>query len=227
MDGVQPSYVRIAERMNRDPGYYIEEQRLPAGIMVLRDMKLWLRAELDAWMKHILAGQNGSIPSSRRLAWRITPRPAGEPDVPAPAIDLSTAPMGTVRWTAEELLYQEHQKLKEDQPEKPSWKGLPLARTTYVYVPYSVDLFHALEQMHDSTRGMQDLLTEIARMEELGPIHVSGSHREEYTLTSCSVQGDFPMIQTSRIHMFQAQRSNRSHVVYSLLSGYLWHSLIQ
>jgi hypothetical protein len=75
-------------------------------------------------------------------------------------------------WTPEELLYAEKVKTPSNS-DNHLYKGLPYARTSHIYVPYMLDLFNALSTMHENTAGMRDLLSTIARMEELGPIHVS------------------------------------------------------
>jgi hypothetical protein len=50
--------------------------------------------------------------------------------------------------------------------------SLPEARTTHVYAPYSLDLFNGLCTSHEGVPGMCELLSAIAKMEEVGPVHV-------------------------------------------------------
>jgi hypothetical protein len=80
----------------------------------------------------------------------------------------------TAHWTAEELLFAECRKVEQTPrpTQDDNWKGLLPARGSHVYVPYNVDLFTALRFLHEGHQGMCELLSEAAKMEELGPIHV-------------------------------------------------------
>jgi hypothetical protein len=77
-----------------------------------------------------------------------------------------------LQWTPEELLYVERMR-QQSHSDTSLYNGLPYTRTSHIYAPYSLDLFNALCTLHETTIGMRDLLTAIAKMEELGPIHVS------------------------------------------------------
>jgi hypothetical protein len=76
-----------------------------------------------------------------------------------------------LQWTPEELLYVERISSPSQGDLDPRLK-LPEARTTHVYAPYSLDLFNGLCTVHEDIAGMQDLLSAIAKMEEVGPVHV-------------------------------------------------------
>jgi hypothetical protein len=174
MGGTQPSYSRIAARMEHDPGSVIEEHRMPAGFPILRDIKFWTHLELDAWLKHIMDGQSGVIPSRNRFIWRLLPRPAKEPELPLCQVSFKCIDGHNVRWTAEELLFAERKRagLVQVATRNDNWKGLPPVRGSHVYALYNVDLFTALRIIHEGHQGMQEILSEAAKMEELGPIHV-------------------------------------------------------
>jgi hypothetical protein len=174
MGGTQPSYSRIAAKMEQDPGSVVEASRMPPGFPVLRDVKFWTRLELDAWLKHIVDGQKGGVPQQNRFIWRLLPRPAKERELPPRPVSFKAIEGHTVRWTAEELLFAAR-KRAEQMPratQDDNWKGLPPARGSHVYAPYNVDLFTALRFIHEGHQGMRELLSEAAKMEELGPIHV-------------------------------------------------------
>jgi hypothetical protein len=174
MGGTQPSYSRIAARMEQDPGSVIEQGRMPAGFPILRDIKYWTRLELDAWLKHILDGQNGLIPDQNRFIWRLLPRPPKEPKLPPRQVSFKRFDGNHVRWTAEELLFAERKRAGHvpGPTRAANWKGLPPARGSHVYAPYNVDLFTALRFIHEGHQGMREVLSEAAKMEELGPIHM-------------------------------------------------------
>lgn len=174
MGGVQPSYTNIERRMLAEPGSYVAATRMPTGIDTLQDMRTWVRAQADAWVTHILDGQLGRIPRSQRFAWRIIPRPTSEKDRVVENPEFKAVEGSVLRWTADELLFKERMDL-EAQGESSRTdisKRLPLARTTHIYAPYSVDLFHSLKTIHAEEDDLLDLLVEVAKMEEFGPIHV-------------------------------------------------------
>jgi hypothetical protein len=174
MGGTQPSYSRIAARMEQQPGSVIEESRMPAGFPVSRDIKFWTRLELDAWLKHILDGQKGVIREENHFIWRLLPRPPKEPELPPRPVSFRCLEGHNVRWTPEELLFAERKRVAHvpGPARDDNWKGLPPARGSHVYAPYNVDLFTALRLIHEGHQGMREVLSEAAKMEELGPIHV-------------------------------------------------------
>lgn len=112
MGGVQPSYINIERRMQVEPGSYIAATRMPAGIDTLQDMKVWVRAQADAWTTHILDGQHGQIPRGQRFAWRIVPRPASEKDQVVDNPGFKAVEGSLLRWMAEELLFKERMDLE-------------------------------------------------------------------------------------------------------------------
>jgi hypothetical protein len=174
MGGTQPSYSRIAARTEQDPGSVIETCRMPSGFPVLHDVKHWTRLELDAWLKHILDGQKGIIPEQNRFIWRLLPRPPKEPELPPRLVLFRAIEAQNVRWTGEELLFAKRKRAEDSMgPTRDgNWKGLPHVHGSHVYAPYNVDLFTALCLIHEGHQGMREVLSEAAKMEELGPIHV-------------------------------------------------------
>jgi hypothetical protein len=160
--------------MEQEPGSVIEAGRMPPGFPVLRDIKFWTRLELDAWLKHIVDGQRGILPEQNRFIWRILPQPPKERELPPRPVAFKAIEGQSVRWTAEELLFAERKRAEHSpRPTRDgSWKGLPPARGSHVYAPYNVDLFTALRLIHEGHPGMREVLSEVAKMEELGPIHV-------------------------------------------------------
>jgi hypothetical protein len=174
MGGTQPSYSRIATRMEQDPGSVIEACRMPPGFPILWDIKFWTRLELDAWLKHILDGQKGIILERNRFIWRLLPRPPKEHELPPRPVLFKAIDGHNVRWTGEELLFAERKRAEHSRGPigHDRWKGLPHTRGSHVYAPYTVDLFTALRFIHEGHQGMREVLSEAAKMEELGPIHV-------------------------------------------------------
>lgn len=174
MGGTQPSYHRIAEHMKKNPGSYIELLRMPDDFPILRDLRHWVRAEIRAWTKHILDGQMGLLPPEKRFAWRIIPRPAGEPLRIVSSFCQVPVKEAHIRWTKTELLYAK--KMYEDDSVAETslvmWNGLPLARTSHIYSPYSLSLYQHLTSIHSDHESLLHLIQEVARMEQLGPIHV-------------------------------------------------------
>lgn len=148
---------------------------MPAGHQVFRDLKHWIRAEIQAWSTHILDGQRGLIPPERRFGWRIIPRPPGEPL----RVQQNFRPVpvhgAVIRWTKAELRYAEAA-LKSSAPASIAddvWKGLPLVRTSHIYSPYTGTLYQELIHIHQSDDMFIRLIQEAARVEQLGPPHVS------------------------------------------------------
>jgi hypothetical protein len=170
--GVQPSYKHIEAMMVAQPGSVISPSRLPSGITLLRDMKYWSRSETDAWIQHILQGQRGTLPLKHRFNWQLLLGTAKQRDRHLTCVTFAAEPTSRLNWTPEELLYTERIRIPSNSDHN-LHKGVPYARTSHIYAPYTLDLFNALSTLHENTPGMRDLLSAIARMEELGPIHVS------------------------------------------------------
>jgi hypothetical protein len=176
MGGSNPSYMQIEEQMCREPDRVILVSRMPREIRVLCNMKHWLRAELEHWKAHILAGQHGQIPESSVFAWQVLPHPQNEPPKLVEHPTRSLYPGASVQWTLNELLYAKKMQLLVSPlstAAQPTWKDLPLARTSHVYAVYSVDLFQALVSLHKKDHTLCSLVKEIAQMEQQGPIQVS------------------------------------------------------
>jgi hypothetical protein len=171
LGGTQPSYKRIEARMISEPGSFIVPARMPPNIPVLRDMKHWTRAETDAWLHHLLEGQRGHLPPRAQFMWRILPGTTGGMDKVIETVCFAASPASRLRWTAEELLYAARVSLPAHADPDPRLE-LPEARITHVYAPYSLDLFNGLCTVHEGITGMRDLLSAIAKMEEVGPVHV-------------------------------------------------------
>lgn len=179
MGGTQPSYQRIGEALKRDPGSHIEQSRMPANFLGFRDLKHWTRAEIQAWSMHILDGQRGLIPPERRFGWRIIPRPRAEPPRIQKDFHLIPARGASIRWTTAELRYAElanAARISVDHPNE-KWKGLPLARTSHIYSPYTGTLYQELMHTHQGDDALIGVIQEAARMEQLGPIHVRNTSK--------------------------------------------------
>jgi hypothetical protein len=158
--------------MVAQPGSVISPSRLPPGITLLRDMKYWSRSETDAWIQHILQGQRGTLPLKHRFNWQLLPGGAKQGDRHLTRVTFAAEPASRLKWTPEEILYAERVRIPSNSDHN-LYKGLPYAQTSHIYAPYTLDLFNALSTLQENTPGMRDLLSAIARMEELGPIHVS------------------------------------------------------
>jgi hypothetical protein len=171
LGGTQPSYKRIEDRMISEPGSCIVPARMPPNITVLRDMKHWTRAETDAWLHHILEGQRGQLAPRAQFMWRILPSGVRGIEKVIDTVCFAASPTSRLHWTPEELLYAEKVSSRANVDPDPRLE-LPEARTTHVYAPYSLDLFNGLCTIHEDVAGMRDLLSAIAKMEEVGPVHV-------------------------------------------------------
>lgn len=190
MGSTQPSYQRIDERLTSTPGAMIDVARMPPGVSSLKDLKHWVRATIRAWTKHLLDGQRGIIPVERRFAWRIVPRPRGEPDRVVDKFVPQLAPGVKLLWTRVELRYAEAMTAEIATPEgvTPQWNGLPLARTSHIYSPYSGVLYEGLIRLHETNDVFLGLIQNAARMEQLGPIHVSNCSAERHETHRTSAQ---------------------------------------
>ncbi|KAG8678538.1 hypothetical protein FRC08_017688 [Ceratobasidium sp. 394] len=167
--GRQPSYTHIAERMVQEPGSVISPERIPDGVTILRDMKHWSRAELNAWTRLIDGTQWELLPWNRCFGW-LEP-PSGSAGV---IRDILTTPVAgsKINWTARELVFGEQMKLKANKPSGAQVAlHLPPAQTSHIYVPYSVDLYCALASIHSAYNSFLALMKEIALMEQEGPVH--------------------------------------------------------
>jgi hypothetical protein len=171
LGGTQPSYKRIEERMIIEPGSFMVPARMPPNISVLRDMKYWTRAETDAWLQHLLEGQRGQLPPRSQFMWRLLPGGTRGVEKVIETVCFAASSASRLQWTPEELLYAEQNSLPSHGDLDPRLE-LPEAQTTHVYAPYSLDLFNGLCTAHDDIAAMRDLLSAIAKMEEVGPVHV-------------------------------------------------------
>lgn len=179
----------MEEQCKRSPGYAIELKRLPPSIKVVRDPKHWTRADLTAFHKYILAGQRGELHESEIFQFRAI-HAKGKSQA---RICVSTVrerdPSSTLKYTRGELLYgAKKAKAGEQSPTRDArvlWKGLPLARTSHVYICFRGDLLQDLMRLYSHRVDLCDLIREVARMEKLGPLHVSNTTRNESMTHNC------------------------------------------
>jgi hypothetical protein len=154
-----------------EPGSCIVPARMPPNVPILRDMKHWTRAKTDAWLHHLLEGQRGQLAPRSQFMWCILPSgPRGMERI-IETVCFVVSPSSHLQWTPEELLYAERVSSPATGDPDPQLE-LPEAWTTHVYAPYSLDLFNGLCTIHEDVAGMRDLLSAIAKMEEVGPVHV-------------------------------------------------------
>lgn len=148
---------------------------MPAEYPVLRDPKHWLRAEFNSFHSLVHAGQRGELDDSSIFQYRIV-YPEGQKE---PKLCLETMherdPNSTLKYTRGELLRGTDIAAASPGPGSnpvEHWNGLPLARTSHVYVCFRSDLFKGLLTIHQHHNELRNLLCETARMEQFGPIHV-------------------------------------------------------
>jgi hypothetical protein len=134
MGSTQPSYSRIAARMEQDPGSIIETCQMPLGYPVLQDIKYWTCLELDTWLKHILDSQEGIIPKQNRFIWRLLPQPPKEPELPPCPVLFRAIEAQNVHWTGEELLFAKHKRAEDftGPTRDGNWKGLLSCERSYL-----------------------------------------------------------------------------------------------
>lgn len=94
-------------------------------------------------------------------------------------------PNSTLKYTRGELLRGTEAEASLDKGHVPNhrgdlWNGLPLARTSHVYLCFRGDLFKGLLAVHQDNLELRDLLCETARMEQFGPIHVCSFSLDAY-----------------------------------------------
>lgn len=172
--GSGPLYQAIERLCTTSPGYAIKSKRMPPGVPIHRDPKHWTRVEFTSYHTHIHKGQRGELPDDEIFQYRLV-YPEGSKD---PKICLETThtrdPHSTLKYTCGELL-----RVKAvAQPavgavEAPQWNGLPLTRTSHVYVCFRGDLFKTLLEFHQHHQELRDLLCEVVHMEQFSPLHVS------------------------------------------------------
>jgi hypothetical protein len=157
--------------MMSEPGSFIVPARMLPSVPVLQDMKYWTRAETDAWLHHLLEGQRGRLAPQAQFMWRFLPMGTSGMENIIETVTFAVSPASCLKWTPEELLYAEKVSSPTHGDPDPRLE-LPEARTTHVYALYSLDLFNGLCTMHGDIAGMRELLSVIAKLEEVGPIHV-------------------------------------------------------
>jgi hypothetical protein len=160
--------------MREDPNQVILTCRMPQGYKVLRDLRWWKRAEVNAWIKHILGGQSGVISAECRFAWRSVPQPKGHDTVIVESFRPFPVENAVIPWTRTERLYGEfmQESAQESVADVTPWSGLPCARTNHIYSPYTLEAYQNLIEIHAEDEAMLELIAEVASMEKLGPIHV-------------------------------------------------------
>jgi hypothetical protein len=158
------------------PNSVILKRRLPANCPILRDLRLWTRAEINSWVRHLLDGQDSKLPAECHFGWRSVPQAKGRPEAVVEFFELRPVDRKAVPWTPAELLYGQ---LMENAPcdTEPRvlnpWRGVPLARTNHIYSPYSIQQYNTLVDIHVEDELMLELISEVVTLERLGPIHVS------------------------------------------------------
>jgi hypothetical protein len=173
--GGQPSYLNIERAMQDCPNSVILKRRLPTNFTILRDLRLWSRADINLWVRHLLDGQDGILPPERRFGWRSVPQPKGRPELVVESFQPIPVDRKAIPWTAAELLYgQLMEKPPSNTQQVPNpWGGLPLARSNHIYSPYSIQQYNTLVDIHAEDELMLDLIAQVVTLERLGPIHVS------------------------------------------------------
>lgn len=175
--GAVPSWIALEARSRTNVTAIVEPQRMPATVAIIRDPRSWKREELNRWIKHILDGQRGLIAESSRFQWREVPGPRGEIARVVHGYERKPFKRASGKFTKLETLYAQRVQQEAMGIRKAAtgdqWAGLPVARTTHVYAAYSADLRARLHELHAEEPDMLELIDEIARMEQFGPIHVS------------------------------------------------------
>lgn len=151
--GSGPAYQAIEKLCVSDPGYAIEINRLPSGFLIHRDPKHWKRAELTAYHKYIHAGQRGELKDSDIFQYRLLfPDRQKEPKFCLETIH-ERDPHSTLKYTRGELLRGtavsgSPQRSRTHEPLEGQWNGLPLARTSHVYLCFRGELFKNILALH-------------------------------------------------------------------------------
>ncbi|KAG8709381.1 hypothetical protein FRC08_018373 [Ceratobasidium sp. 394] len=173
--------------MKRSPDMWIESQRMPPGITVLQDMWHWSRVELDAWITRFLDSQSGWLSGTDTFDMVQVPAGGSRPPIMLQGRPLPEVDPARFNWTSEELLYGEYMARQQQQEgrlnEHADPLGLPLARQSHIYVPFTIDLFQALMTLHKEHSSMVALIKEVACMEAEGLIHneqgfLNGNHKD-------------------------------------------------
>ncbi|QRV91949.1 Tail length tape measure protein [Ceratobasidium sp. AG-Ba] len=151
---------------------YIDPRRLPPGITSLIDPHLMLRADLEAWYHHIVAGQIGRLLDSEIFQFmRVDPGKEKEP-LMYRTLCRTRAATSSLKYTPEEKLYALRVKRSSGQGmQRSHWKGLPLARVHALYEPLNASLTTPLTMLSSPHYPFADILQAVDKLEALGPVH--------------------------------------------------------
>ncbi|QRV89291.1 glycoside hydrolase family 15 protein [Ceratobasidium sp. AG-Ba] len=152
--------------------HYVDANRLPQGIANLRDPHLMLRAELEEWYRHIVAGQLGKLPQSQVFQFLRVENPDSDIPLLYETLCCVKPASSTVRYAPEEKLYSIRVGGGQDNAgSQSSWNGLPLLRLYEPYRPFDPDTELKLEKAHCSERPFGTIIKLLKEMELLGPVH--------------------------------------------------------
>ncbi|KDN41561.1 hypothetical protein RSAG8_07362, partial [Rhizoctonia solani AG-8 WAC10335] len=153
--GVTPSWTWIQRDGNTTT--FVRPEQLPDNMPQLGNIKDWCRQEMQLMSKHLIDGQldgDTLFTVDQQL------------NKPVPNLNLP--------WTAAELAYGKWM-LSTHIPESSSPNAqvmiLPPAHTTHVYAPFNLMVFEELEDLHGVDTVFFQLITNVATVEKLGPIH--------------------------------------------------------
>lgn len=162
--------------MKELPGSVVDVARMPPRYPVLRDVKYWIRDELNAWTRHILNGQRNQIPEHAIFQLREVPAGKGRAPRITTYLERLKHPDAVLKYTRLERLYSESIELQTTEDIVNTTvelcEGLPLARTTHIYAAYTMELFSYLKKAHQSNQSMLRLISMVAKLEQYGPQHV-------------------------------------------------------
>ncbi|KAG8795078.1 hypothetical protein FRC12_018121 [Ceratobasidium sp. 428] len=148
---------------------------MPPGISVLKDVRFWVKRDVEAWATHLEKGQFGQLDESHVFQFhRVIRGHKGAAVKSTPLAGLTVDPE-LYKLTSAELLYSEGQRnrelLKKQPPAQSAQNWFPPAQTSHIYAPFTIDDLRKLSLLHSMHPELLALLREIACLEGKGPLH--------------------------------------------------------
>ncbi|QRV87044.1 hypothetical protein RhiJN_15062 [Ceratobasidium sp. AG-Ba] len=166
---------------------YIEKARMPQGVDVLQDPHSMTRAILQAWYRHIVAGQLGKLTELQIFQFRQVDRSDGAPII-FTTLCVHKPTSAALKYSPEQKLYAMRVAKAVTVPEgRPSWKGLPLARAFGIFEALDEEVALELQKLGTDAYPLQETVQLLKRMEELGPVHTIDPSMTELPSALCSI----------------------------------------